>query len=211
MKGDFSRIRFNRQKNYTAVLDQQGRVALDADANEQCFIDDYLRTTEIIDVVGEFGGPVNDAGFEITVVDNEILIGPGRYYVAGLLCENPATLSYDRQPFLIEPAHSGAELLTELANAQGVGVLQLYLEVWQRLVTDLDDPCLRAPALGRADTTARLQTVWRVVADLAKAPQPQDPTQSRIPATASCCQEMYSAATQSSTGTMNATTEGPSD
>ena len=35
MRGDFSRIRFNRRKNYTAVLEQQGRVALDADANEQ--------------------------------------------------------------------------------------------------------------------------------------------------------------------------------
>ena len=40
MRGDFSRIRFNPGKNYTAVLEQQGRVALDADANEQCFIED---------------------------------------------------------------------------------------------------------------------------------------------------------------------------
>ena len=31
MRGDFSRIRFNRLKGYTAVMDQQGRVALDAD------------------------------------------------------------------------------------------------------------------------------------------------------------------------------------
>ena len=32
MKGDFSRIRFNPAKNYTAVLEQQGRVALDSEA-----------------------------------------------------------------------------------------------------------------------------------------------------------------------------------
>ena len=50
MRGDFSRIRFNRLKGYTAVLEQQGRVALDADANEQCFIDDYLRGRETVDV-----------------------------------------------------------------------------------------------------------------------------------------------------------------
>jgi hypothetical protein len=209
MKGDFSRIRFNRRKNYTAVLDQQGRVALDADANEQCFIDGYLRTSEIVDVVGEFGGPVGDAGFQITVVDNEILIGPGRYYVDGLLCENPTGLSYDQQPYLIESAYSGAELLTKLAGAQGAAVLQVYLQVWQRLVTELDDPCLREPALGRADTTARLQTIWRVVAELAKAPQTQGSTDSRIPPTPSCCQEMYAAATQSTTGTMSAMTSGP--
>ena len=48
-------------------------------------------------------------------------------------------------------------------------MLQVYLEVWQRLVTALDDPCLREPALGQADTTARLQTVWRVVAGLVPA------------------------------------------
>jgi len=211
MRGDFSLLRFDPEKNYTAVLDQQGRVALDADANEQCFINNYLRRSEIVDVVGEFGGPVGDAGFQITVVDNEILIGPGRYYVDGLLCENPTSLSYDQQPYLIESAYSGAELLTELASTQGAVVLQVYLEVWQRLVTDLDDPCLREPALGRADTTARLQTVWRVVAELAKATQTQDPTESRIPVTASCCQDMYTTTTQSSTGTMSATTGGPSD
>ena len=62
MRGDFSRIRFNRRKNYTAMLEQQGRVALDADANEQCFIDEYLRRSETVDVVGEFGGPAGDAG-----------------------------------------------------------------------------------------------------------------------------------------------------
>jgi Family of unknown function (DUF6519) len=45
MKGDFSRIRFNPAKQYTAVLEQQGRVALDADANEQCEIDAHLRET----------------------------------------------------------------------------------------------------------------------------------------------------------------------
>ena len=112
MRGDFSRIRFNHRNGYTAVMSQQGRVALDADANEQCFIDDYLRGMESVDVIGEFGGPANDAGFEISVVDGEIVIGPGRYYVDGLLCENPASLSYDSQPYLLDPTPSGADLLT---------------------------------------------------------------------------------------------------
>ena len=39
MKGDFSRYRFDPAKHYTAVLEQQGRVQLDADANEQRAID----------------------------------------------------------------------------------------------------------------------------------------------------------------------------
>ena len=51
MKGDFSRIRFNPAKQYTTVLEQQGRVALDADANEQCAIDINIRDTEIDDII----------------------------------------------------------------------------------------------------------------------------------------------------------------
>jgi hypothetical protein len=241
MRGDFSRIRFNGAKNYTAVLEQQGRVALDADANEQCFIDAYRTQAETIDAVGQFGGPAGDAGFQISVPgSNEILVGPGRYYVNGLLCENPAGLSYDDQPCLIVPATAvtAAGLLAELTAGAGSSAIQFWLEVWQRVQTALDDPCLREPALGQADTTARLQTVWRVVAALVPTslPPPQPvlrppvllppvegrtlsfSTESAAPrplvtqtgAGPDCCQEMYGATTlQASTGTLTASTSGP--
>src|SRR5271157_1331142 len=101
MKGDFSRIRFAPTRHYTAVLQQQGRVALDADQNEQAAIDAYLRDTEIIDVVGPYGAPEGDAGFDIAVLNDTIWIGSGRYYVKGLLCENESNLEYDNQPYLI--------------------------------------------------------------------------------------------------------------
>lgn len=206
MQGDFSRIPSDRGKNYTAVLQQQGRVALDADANEQCFIDAHRSRTQIIDAIGQFGGPAGDEGFAITVGDNEISIGPGRYYVNGLLCENPASLSYDSQPCLVDPASSGSSLLGQLGQAGGDSVLQVYLEAWQRLVTALDDPCLREPALGQADTTVRIQTVWRVVADLV-TPQTQSGQTGPTP---SCCQAMYAAtAPAASTGTMTAGLSGP--
>jgi hypothetical protein len=211
MRGDFSQIRFNRQRNYTAVLEQQGRVALDADANEQCFIDAYQSGTQAIDVVGRYGGPAGDTGFQVTVTSgHEILIGAGRYYVNGLLCENPASLSYDGQPYLIAPPDgaTAASLISKLTAPGGAGVIQVWLQVWQRLQTALDDPCLREPALGHADTTARLQTVWRVVADL--VPTPQLPPGSPGPAP-SCCQAMDAAAApQASTGTMSAAAGGPS-
>jgi hypothetical protein len=161
MKGDFSRLRFSPNKNYTSVLQQQGRVSLDADTNEQCAINDYLRTTETVDVVGAVGGPKHDEGFKITIHDGAIKIGKGRYYVEGILCENDQPLLYSEQPFLIDPNPTDRALLT---NLQQGSVIQVYLQVWRRLVTALDDPCLREPALGQADTTARLQTVWRVVA-----------------------------------------------
>ncbi len=210
MRGDFSQIRFNRQRNYTAVLEQQGRVALDADANEQCFIDAYQSGTQAIDVVGRYGGPAGDNGFQITVTSgHEILIGAGRYYVNGLLCENPASLSYDSQPYLIAPpgGATAAALISKLTAAGGADVIQVWLQVWQRLQTALDDPDLREPALGHADTTARLQTVWRVVADLVPTPQPPPGSPGPAP---SCCQAMDAAAPPpASTGTMSATAGGP--
>src|ERR1700722_10309623 len=100
MKGDFSRIRFNPAKQYTAVLKQQGRVDLDADANEQRAIDVTLRETINTDVIGEYGGPEDDAGFAITISGEQISIGPGRYYVHGILVENPTSLNYDDQSYL---------------------------------------------------------------------------------------------------------------
>jgi Family of unknown function (DUF6519) len=163
MKGDFSRIRFNPAKQYTAVLKQQGRVDLDADANEQCAIDLTLRQTINTDVIGEYGGPENGAGFAIEIDGDQIWIGPGRYYVHGILVENDRWMNYDDQPHLIDPTSTGGELLNQLLQAGANASLGFVLEVWQRLATALDDPCLLEPALGQADTTARLQTVWRVV------------------------------------------------
>jgi hypothetical protein len=181
MRGDFSRIRFNPSKQYTSVLEQQGRVSLDADANEQCAIDAYLRDTEAIDVIGEYGGPIGNAGFGITIANDEILIGAGRYYVEGLLCENREALTYGSQPFLISPDPSDADLLSQLLEGNADSSIQVWLEVFERLVTGLDDPCLLEPALGQADTTARRQTVWRVVAGPYTPPAPNAPSAPSVP------------------------------
>jgi hypothetical protein len=176
MRGDFSRLRFETSKHYTSVLEQQGRVALDADRNEQRAIDESIHKTETIDIVGPFGGPKDDEGFAITVVGNTVEIGAGRYYVRGILCENETQLAYGAQPYLIRPALTDSELLSELPTGR-TDSIRLFLEVWHRMVTALDDPSLQEPALGQADTTTRLQTVWRVVADriLVKKPLPLPP------------------------------------
>ena len=181
MKGDFSRIRFNPGKHYTAVLEQQGRVALDADANERSAIDSHLRDTTNIDVIGPYGGPMGDCGFAIDALSNEILIEPGRYYVQGLLLEPGSEVSYDNQPFLINPVYSAEQLLENVQQGGGQVTAQLTLEVWQRLVTWLDDQGLVEPALGQADTTARLQTVWRVVGTLTGTPPKPVPPRPPLP------------------------------
>ena len=199
MKGDFSRLRFNTAKNYTSVLEQQGRVALDADANEQSLINSHLRRTETSDLIGDYGGPQSDTGFAIRIVNNDILIGAGHYYVKGIFCENPSEISYGQQAFLINPPLTAKDLLGDLQAGQYTAI-QLYLEVWERLVTSLDDLALTETALGKTDTTLRLQTVFRVVANPIST-QPSD---------TKCCENMYQNTPEIVPGTMAAKTAGGS-
>lgn len=213
MRGDFSRLRFERSKNYVSVLQQQGRVALDADANEQCAINDYLRETEAADVIGRWGGPRFDCGFKIGVENGGIQIGKGRYYVEGILCENDESLAYSQQSYLLNPNPTDATLLAELQpggnNPNPINVIQVYLEVWQRMVTGLDDCCLLEPALGQADTTVRLQTVWRVVAEGMNTPQNSSAPAGAVNSTAAtsptlpcCCKDMTNLSGPKTTGKM---------
>ncbi len=166
MRGDFSRDRFDPAKDYSAVLEQQGRVQLDADANEQRAIDAHRLVTETIDIIGASGAPNTAPGFAISLrSDNaSLLIGPGRYYVNGLLCEAAVQTDYTGQSFLIG-AQLGIDAMLADLRAGRASAIQVWLEAWQRMVTPIDDPCIKDPALGEADTTVQVQTVWRVVAE----------------------------------------------
>ena len=57
MKGDFTRNTFDPAKHYSRVLSQQGRVQLDADANEQAAILLHYLQTLAADLIGPAGGP----------------------------------------------------------------------------------------------------------------------------------------------------------
>src|SRR5205814_989266 len=90
MKGDFTRDTFKHYKHFSRVLSQQGRVQLDADWNEQTAILLHFLRNLAADLIGQHGGPENDYGFRIGPIGgvaNDFGIGPGRYYVDGVLCE----------------------------------------------------------------------------------------------------------------------------
>ncbi len=174
MKGDFSRQTFDPRRHYSGVLMQQGRVQLDADWNEQGAIARYRDETTAADIIGRCGAPADVAGFEITTDGVTLYIGQGRYYVDGILVENdlgklryaddrrpPIALAYDDQDRLHLPGANLKAQLAEMAQ-KGLRFALVYLDVWQRHVTALDDPLLREVALGGPDTTTRLQTVWQV-------------------------------------------------
>ena len=61
MKGDFTRLSFDKRKHYRGVLMQQGRVQLDSDWNEQVQIAEHRYSTFFGDVVGQSGTPAEDA------------------------------------------------------------------------------------------------------------------------------------------------------
>ncbi|GHJ08116.1 hypothetical protein TPA0907_24830 [Micromonospora humidisoli] len=164
MKGDISRVTFDRRRHATSVRKQQGRVDLDADWNEQQDIQAHLRATALTDVVGAAGAPLVGGAFGLTG-GADLTLSAGRYYLDGVLCENDTAVSVSAQPDL--PAAGPFVRKTDgtwLAAGAPVppGVYAAWLQVWSQHVTAIEDPALREVALGGPDTTTRLRTVWQV-------------------------------------------------
>ena len=156
MKGDFSRITFSRKKHYVKVNMQQGRVQTDADWNEQSDINNHNNRISLQEIIGESGTAVANDGFKIQCSGDSFKIKRGRYYVNGILCENEEDVGADNQPDLpsFDKSHS------ILPNAPGNYLV--YLDVWERHITYLDDPQIRDVALGGHDTTTRTKVIWQV-------------------------------------------------
>lgn len=161
MKGDFTRDSFDVAKHFSRVLNQQGRVTLDADFNEQTSI--LLRTIHLLakDVIGPYAAPRDGGGFHITPVsEGGFTIGPGRYWVDGIPVENATEVGYLDQPSW--PIPTDDPLSAEIAEPAGQQLFWLYLDVWERLITSVEDPSIREKALGGPDTSARAKIVWQV-------------------------------------------------
>jgi hypothetical protein len=159
MTADLSRDTFDPRKRHAGVVMQQGRVQLDADWNEQQAIARHYAETQTMDVVGPTGAPVHAPGFNLTTDGAKVTIGAGRFYLGGLLCENPADVDYTLQPDFPNPP-----ALAQLFSAAGTTSAVFYLEAWRREVSGVEDPEIREVALGGADTALRLKTVWQVKA-----------------------------------------------
>ncbi|WP_435009548.1 DUF6519 domain-containing protein [Tundrisphaera lichenicola] len=191
MTGDFSRLTHDPRKHYHAVLQQQGRVGLDADANEGAEILLHRLLTEATDVIGDCGRPIHAPGFRIKIVpkpgfSDAVSITQGRFYAGGMLCEldgdDPAVI---QTGIADQPDWPVPDLDTwnaAFANppidwpgfAPQAGRVLFYLEAFPMLVSALFDEARRSDqvasfgawvrerALGGGDTTSRLQTVARV-------------------------------------------------
>lgn len=168
MSFDLSRIRFDARKDFFGLVVQQGRVQLDAEWNE--WVAQLGRRLQA-GTLDTFGGNVvpriTPDGFRIEAAGGALTIGPGRIYVDGLLAENhggtpdawdprlaeltgTTPLAYTAQPYYPNPPALPAG-----------GPHLVYVDVWQRDISAINDPGLIEPAVG-VDTTGRLQTVWQV-------------------------------------------------
>ncbi|GAB4205505.1 MAG: hypothetical protein OHK0022_31680 [Roseiflexaceae bacterium] len=178
MGGDFSRDSFDPRQHFSRVLTQQGRVQLDADANEQtAILLHYLRTLAA-DLVGPHAGPRQNCGFQISLAEQEdkspdLRIGSGHYYVDGLLCEHEVAQG-PRRVEQVEPVlrpakrRAGDERALRLPSMPTISYFEqpdlpldrqqdrlskeltylVYLDVWERELTALEAPAIRDPALG---------------------------------------------------------------
>src|SRR6478609_718236 len=114
---------------------------LDADGNEQTAILLHLIRTLARDVFGVHGGPDKDhSGFLIEPVPEnakDFKIGPGRYYVDGILCENEPAGRWEPGggtgcTYLRQPDYEPEE-------AAFPAKFTVYLDVWERPVGYLED------------------------------------------------------------------------
>lgn len=234
MKGDFSRKTFKKEKNYSGVLKQQGRVSLDADWNESIDIIAHQRQTRTADTIGVCGAPIHSSGFAIRHPGDgnpdNLLITTGRFYVEGLLCElhptgsvsiefvsatkaklkelkiDQAKIQPKRWIVISTKEHSNgmvtkvtrvdkrknvitidpsvpADYLSETAPILRLLILYrdqpdypevpkwtpepgktylVYLDVWQRHITAIEDPEILEVALKGPDTDTRIKEISRV-------------------------------------------------
>lgn len=157
--GDYTRFTHKPAKRYSGVLMQQGRVQLDADWNEEIEILKRRWELQAADTFGRCAVPkaTTPQAFKIaSLPGSDLSIGAGRMYVDGLLAELldgethlNKPVSYKNQPYYPLPPILPANAI-------------VYLDVWDREVTYVEDSDLLEVALGGPDTTTRIQTVWQV-------------------------------------------------
>ena len=186
MRGDFSRDTFDPQRHFSRVLMQQGRVQLDADWNEQAAILLHYLRTLTRDVLGAHAGPIDFLGFEIvtdgtpdaslkidrfepdparrqalkealTRAGGNAVIAPGRYYVQGMMVESRRAILYTQQP-----SYGSGNVPTVETLEKWTSGLLVYLDVWERQITALEDDRIREVALGGPDTCTRAEVAWQV-------------------------------------------------
>jgi hypothetical protein len=187
MATDRARRTHDAARMYRSVVLQQGRVTLEADANEAEEIRAADARAALADVIGSSGSP--DDGYKITVPTNladfDVAIGAGVLYVGGVRVETAATTYRGQQAgdwadyalrdvTVTDPDQPPVADPEPYPGAAGRELF--YLELTEQEVSAVEDPALREVALGGPDTAARTRMRRRV---------------RRAPVTASTCETAF--------------------
>lgn len=173
MGADLSRIRSNPLLDFAGVDLKQGGVLLDADFNELVAVVDRRLRAAASDILGPatVSSTTPDA-FKLTLVAGALTIGKGRLYVDGLLAESHGLASDDPAKKLFDPllaettfadlhTYATQPYLPNPPPLPTAGTHLVYLDVWEREVTNLERPELVEVAVG-VETSSRRQTVWQL-------------------------------------------------
>ena len=168
MTVDISRKTFDPRRHTAWTTTMQGRVATDAPINENQAQRDRRVRALLTDLAGRCGYPaILPDSFKIGISGGQLTIAPGRYYVDGHLADNFGTgtplfdpvLSEQRgsDPLLFEDQPYGTSGAVDPVDGTHI----VYLDVWQRDVTFLEDQTILDPGIA-TDSFARRQTVWQI-------------------------------------------------
>src|SRR6185312_9910023 len=158
MKGDFARVTFDPTRHYSQVFQQQGRVLLEADWNEQGRIQLHLLRTLIRDLLGPCWAA--GTGFALTRSTTD----PN-----GTV--KPFTLA--AQPYRPTPDYGVGTTTNGFENPPAS--YALYLDAWERHLSAVESPAIGDVALNGVDTCSRAQVVWQLrMLDQAQATQQLD-------------------------------------
>ena len=176
MGSDRARVSYDPGRHWQAIISQQGRVTLEADANEATAIAAERERRELVDVVGPAGAPLGapgtPGGYSVSAVaassgsyTGDLALTPGTLYVGGERMVLDAAIMYGDQPDWLDTA--GDSLWTAVAPPKLVAGATAYELVYLLLraqeVGAVEDPALLDVALGGPDTAARSRIVQRVV------------------------------------------------
>jgi hypothetical protein len=161
MGSDRARRSYDPRRMYRSVVSQQGRVTLEADANEAEEIRADESRAELLDIIGPVGAP--DDGFKIAVPGAglsgfDFTIGKGTLYLGGVRVHQDsdnATYFWQEKTEWVGGAPPPPANKIPFTEAVSVAVSE-------QEVCAVEDEALREVALGGPDSAARTRLIQRV-------------------------------------------------
>ncbi len=156
MKTQISRRFHHPFRRYSGVYQQQGRLLSDADWNALTDIEKQRHAAALADTVAS--GAPREAGLELVMAEAGIAIRPGTIYVNGHDGRHAGgneTVTGETVPLTAQADYPDAPPWSAPNRT-------LYVDLWERTVTALEDTELLDAALHGADTCTRTRTMVQV-------------------------------------------------